>query len=152
MLGRAEIEAFSASRRRVLIAAKVALTLDGKIATRSGHSQWISGSAARAQVMQDRRHFDAVMVGARTALADNPRLTSRIPEADPPEACPRRLLLDGRLRSLEAARSLNLYTDAHRAQTVLICSETAARAHRSALEALADQGVTLWELPSDGGP
>lgn len=59
------------------IAAKVAVTLDGKIATRTHDSRWITGEAARADVMLWRRYFPAIGVGAGTVLADNPSLTAR---------------------------------------------------------------------------
>ncbi len=59
------------------IIAKWAMTLDGKIASRSGHSQWISGEASRDVVHQLRGRVDAIMVGSRTAAVDNPRLTAR---------------------------------------------------------------------------
>lgn len=61
------------------IAAKVAVTLDGKIATRDHDSRWITGEAARADVMLWRRYFPAIGVGAGTVLADNPSLTARLP-------------------------------------------------------------------------
>ena len=61
------------------VLAKWALTLDGKIATRSGHSRWISGSESRDRVRQLRGRVDAVIVGRRTAQADDPLLTARPP-------------------------------------------------------------------------
>lgn len=60
-----------------LIAAKIAVTLDGKIATREHHSRWITGQVARADVMRWRRYFPAIGVGVGTLLADNPSLTAR---------------------------------------------------------------------------
>jgi diaminohydroxyphosphoribosylaminopyrimidine deaminase/5-amino-6-(5-phosphoribosylamino)uracil reductase len=56
---------------------KAAVTLDGKIATSAGDSKWISGEASRALVHRWRDQFDAVLIGAGTARADNPRLTAR---------------------------------------------------------------------------
>jgi diaminohydroxyphosphoribosylaminopyrimidine deaminase/5-amino-6-(5-phosphoribosylamino)uracil reductase len=64
---------------RPWVIAKWAMTLDGKIATRSGSSQWISGDASRARVHQLRGRVDAIMVGRGTAAADNPQLTARPP-------------------------------------------------------------------------
>ena len=64
---------------RPWILGKWAMTLDGKLATRTGHSQWISGPAARARVQQLRGRVDAILVGRRTAELDNPLLTARPP-------------------------------------------------------------------------
>jgi diaminohydroxyphosphoribosylaminopyrimidine deaminase / 5-amino-6-(5-phosphoribosylamino)uracil reductase len=59
------------------IIAKWAMTLDGKIATRDGYSQWISGEASRAVVHQLRGRVDAILIGRRTAQLDDPMLTAR---------------------------------------------------------------------------
>ena len=66
------------------VTAKWAMSLDGKIACRTGHSQWISGEAARLEVHRLRGEVDAIAVGIGTALADDPRLTRRgVPGGDP---------------------------------------------------------------------
>lgn len=65
-------------RRRPLVLYKNAMTLDGKIATRTGQSRWITGAAARERVQQWRDQFDAVAVGINTALFDDPLLTCRL--------------------------------------------------------------------------
>ena len=69
---------------RPWVIAKWAMTLDGKIATRSGHSCWVSGAAARRRVHRLRGRVDAIMVGGRTARLDDPRLTVRPPGARTP--------------------------------------------------------------------
>ena len=62
---------------RPLVLFKAAMSLDGKVATETGDSRWISGSASRRLVHRWRAEFDAVAVGIGTALADDPRLTAR---------------------------------------------------------------------------
>ena len=57
---------------------KAAASLDGKIATRRGESQWISSTRAREKVHQIRNRVDAILVGTETVLKDNPRLTTRL--------------------------------------------------------------------------
>lgn len=67
------------SQRRPWIIAKWAMSLDGKIATRSSHSKWISGDLSRGKVHALRRRVDAILVGSRTAEIDDPMLTARPP-------------------------------------------------------------------------
>jgi diaminohydroxyphosphoribosylaminopyrimidine deaminase / 5-amino-6-(5-phosphoribosylamino)uracil reductase len=67
----------AAHEGRPWVIAKWAMTLDGKIATRTGDSQWISNAAARGIVHQLRGRMDGIMIGRGTALADDPRLTAR---------------------------------------------------------------------------
>lgn len=80
--------------RRPWIIAKWAMTLDGKIATRSGYSRWISGDDSRAFVHQLRGRMDAVLVGRRTAEVDDPLLTAR----PPGPRTPTRIVFDSRAR------------------------------------------------------
>src|SRR5262245_43421667 len=77
--GRALNEAYltRVTRGRPLVIAKAAMTLDGRIATAAGASRWISSEASRRLVHKWRAQCDAVMVGARTVRADDPRLTAR---------------------------------------------------------------------------
>ena len=62
------------------VTVKWAMTLDGKIASRSGHSRWVTGETARHRVHQLRDVSDAIVVGANTVIADDPELTVRLPE------------------------------------------------------------------------
>jgi diaminohydroxyphosphoribosylaminopyrimidine deaminase / 5-amino-6-(5-phosphoribosylamino)uracil reductase len=80
---------------RPFVALKEAMTLDGKVATRTGDSQWISSEASRARVHRWRAESDAVAVGLGTALADDPQLTARV-EAVPRQ--PRRVIFDSEAR------------------------------------------------------
>jgi diaminohydroxyphosphoribosylaminopyrimidine deaminase/5-amino-6-(5-phosphoribosylamino)uracil reductase len=73
---------------------KIAQTMDGKIATASGESKWITGAAAREEAHRLRHINDAVLVGINTVLADDPLLTSRIPDGRDPV----RVIVDGNLR------------------------------------------------------
>ncbi len=82
---------------------KLAQTLDGRIATRDGQSQWITGDAARKRVHLMRSRADAVLVGIDTVLADDPRLTVRHVDGRQP----RRIVLDSRARTPLDACILN---------------------------------------------
>ena len=76
--------------------AKWAMTIDGKIASRTGDSQWISNQASRTEVHQLRGRMDAILVGIGTALADDPMLNARTPE--PPPRVATRIVLDSAAR------------------------------------------------------
>jgi diaminohydroxyphosphoribosylaminopyrimidine deaminase/5-amino-6-(5-phosphoribosylamino)uracil reductase len=75
---------------------KLATSLDGRIATRTGQSQWITGEIARAHGHRLRATHDAIMIGIGTALADDPQLNCRLPGLE--ERSPMRIVVDGRLR------------------------------------------------------
>ncbi len=88
---------------RPFVLLKLAQTLDGRIATRNGQSQWITGEVARKRVHLMRSRADAVLVGIDTVLADDPRLTVRHVDGRQP----RRIVLDSRARTPLNARVLN---------------------------------------------
>lgn len=127
---------------RPLFAAKAGVTLDGKVATRSGESKWITGEAARANGHLWRRYFPAIAVGAGTLRADNPRLTARL---NGTEWCPIRFVFDGLLRSVLDKAMPNLYTDEFRERTIVV---TTAHGGLGYVRKLNSMGVRAWVLSS----
>jgi diaminohydroxyphosphoribosylaminopyrimidine deaminase/5-amino-6-(5-phosphoribosylamino)uracil reductase len=87
---------------RPWVTLKAAVSLDGRIATRSGDSKWLSGELARRHAHRLRAEHDAILVGADTVRADDPQLTVR----DVPGHDPQRVILDGRLRTSARARAV----------------------------------------------
>jgi len=150
---------------------KSAMTLDGKVATRTGDSQWISGESSRTLAHRWRASVDAVVVGIGTALADDPQLTAR-PEGELAELStqPRRVVFDtlGRLPidsqlvqaaaeipltvvvSRAAARADTDALEAAGAQVLVATGENEPARVRSALEQLGTLGVSSVLL--EGGP
>ncbi len=128
-------------RGRPFVTLKLATTLDGRIATASGDSRWITGPSARAWVHRLRARTDGIMVGSGTALADDPALTAR--RGNRVVATPVRVLVDSRLRVPASAR---LYAGGEGSRT-LVLTRKGARGRR-ALEAA---GAELLDLPGAAG-
>ncbi len=126
------------ARGRPLVALKTATTLDGRIAAGNGTSRWITGPEARAAAHRLRAGHDAIMVGARTALLDNPRLDCRLDGLG--DRAPLRIVADGGLR-LPATHHLA----ADGRPCWVLCREDADGERARALE---DVGVRLIRLPS----
>jgi diaminohydroxyphosphoribosylaminopyrimidine deaminase / 5-amino-6-(5-phosphoribosylamino)uracil reductase len=124
-----------------LLAAKVATTLDGKIACRTGESKWITGVAARADVHAWRRYFPGIAVGAATVLKDNPKLTARA--ADGETWCPLRFVFDGLLRTVTEAHLPDVYTDEFRERTVVVTTQHGGMGY---VKKLRNMGVQVWVL------
>ena len=122
-------------RRRIpFVTVKAAMTLDGKIATPSGESKWITGPAARAVGMKLRQGADAVLVGINTVLADNPLLTVRMPRSagQPSNQKPLlRIVLDAGARTPLNARLIS--GPLASVSTTVVVSRTAPSRRRKAL-------------------
>lgn len=127
---------------RPLFAAKSGVTLDGKVATRTGDSKWITGEKARANGHVWRRYFPAIAVGAGTLRADNPRLTSRV---EGKEWCPWRLVFDGLLRSVLDKSMPGIYTDEFRDRTIVVTTPQGGLGYARKLNAM---GVKTWIMES----
>jgi diaminohydroxyphosphoribosylaminopyrimidine deaminase/5-amino-6-(5-phosphoribosylamino)uracil reductase len=131
-----------AARGSPLFAAKSAITMDGKVATRLGDSKWITGEAARADAHRWRRYFPAIAVGAGTIRADDPRLTARLGEV---EWCPWRFVFDGLLRTVLDKSMPAVYTDEFRERTIVVTTPHGGMGYVRKLNAM---GVNTWVLPS----
>ena len=116
--------------RTPFVTVKAAMTLDGKIATATGESKWITGPAARAVGMRLRRGADAILVGVNTVLADDPSLTYRGKPADRAGRPLRRVILDARARTPITAR---VVSDADAAATTVVVGPAAPARRREAL-------------------
>ena len=125
-----------------LLAAKAAVTLDGKIATRTNDSEWITGEMARADVHHWRRLFPAIAVGAGTILSDNPSLTSRLGDE---VWCPVRFVFDGLLRTVLDKSLPKVYTDEYKHRTIVVTTPHGGLGYMRKLQAM---GVQVWNLPS----
>lgn len=144
------------TRPRVTL--KLATSLDGRIATASGESQWITGEASRQQGHALRASHDAILVGVETVLADNPRLNVRLPNYQGPD--PLRVVLDSRLRTppsshIASSHSLILTGTAPHAlgQAEVLQTETDPNGRPtipSVLDLLAQRGITSLLIEGGG--
>ena len=127
------------------VTAKFAMSLDGKIATRTGSSQWITGPLARTRVQRMRKELDAIMVGIGTTLADDPQLTAR--DADggvlPTNLQPVRVVVDSSGRTPPNARMLS-----QPGRTIIA---TAAGVDPDRVARLEDAGADVREFPGTDG-
>lgn len=141
------------------ITLKIATSLDGRIGTSTGESQWITGPDSRLQGHRLRAAHDAVLVGVETVLADDPRLTVRLPDGEDGQD-PLRVVLDSRLRTPSFARlakagTLILTTRAPipvgEAEVLRVTGDTANRPAISAvLDTLRDRGVSSLMIEGGG--
>ncbi|MGZ3459279.1 MAG: bifunctional diaminohydroxyphosphoribosylaminopyrimidine deaminase/5-amino-6-(5-phosphoribosylamino)uracil reductase RibD, partial [Archangium sp.] len=122
---------------------KAAVTLDGKLATATGDSRWVTGEQARERVHRLRDQVDVILVGANTVRKDNPQLTTRLPEGGGKD--PVRVVVDSHL-SLPPKRTL--FTQRSPARTVVATLEdpTGRKAKR-----LLAAGAEVWRMPEKAG-
>ncbi|MEF8793876.1 bifunctional diaminohydroxyphosphoribosylaminopyrimidine deaminase/5-amino-6-(5-phosphoribosylamino)uracil reductase RibD [Thiohalorhabdus sp.] len=118
---------------------KLAASLDGRTATSSGESQWITSEAARTDVHRLRHGHAAIITGSGTVMADDPSLTARIPEGG---AHPLRVVLDSELRTVPGARVVT-----GPGRCLVVAGHQASAERRQALEAA---GTEVMAVPADG--
>jgi diaminohydroxyphosphoribosylaminopyrimidine deaminase / 5-amino-6-(5-phosphoribosylamino)uracil reductase len=130
------------TNHRPFVALKTAQTVDGFIARSDGSSKWITNTESRKKVHELRAAYDAILVGAGTAIADDPMLTVRSVKG----SNPLRLVLDGQLRlPLEAA----LVTTANETGTIVYTARTSDKMKRAKISALESRGVIVVQLRAD---
>ncbi len=122
---------------------KCASTLDGRLATSTGDSKWITNECSRGRVHELRHWVDAILVGSGTVKADDPSLTTRIEGVDTRD--PIRVILDTRLTIAPDARML---TQDSNAKTIIATSANADPERRAMFQ---ERGVHLLTLPEKGG-
>lgn len=127
--------------QRPWVVMKYAMTLDGKICTRTGDSQWITGAAARQRVHRLRKSLSAILCGIGTVLADDPMLNTRLPE-DPAARNPIRIVLDHHLR---LPLDSQLVRTAREIPVIAVHGADAPVQNR---EALQKAGVQTWCCPT----
>lgn len=127
------------TKKKPFITLKIAQTLDGKIATLQGNSQWITSESSRRQVQRMRKESDAVVVGVHTVIRDDPQLTIRLV----PEGRLRRIILDSRLRIPLESRVLH---HADPQNTIVVTTQKAPREKRQLLK---NRGITVWTVGED---
>lgn len=125
---------------------KFAMTLDGKIATRTGASKWITGEAARNHVHQLRGRYAGILAGIGTVLADDPMLNCRIDGAHQPL----RIILDSHLRIPMGSR---LVRSAKEYPLLVVCNESIRDREEGAnrIQKLEEAGAKVWTLPEKNG-
>lgn len=125
---------------------KFAMTLDGKIATRTGASKWITGEAARNHVHQLRGRYAGILAGIGTVLADDPMLNCRIDGAHQPL----RIILDSHLRIPMGSR---LVRSAKEYPLLIVCNESTQDREEGTnrIQKLEEAGAKVWTLPEKNG-
>jgi len=127
-------------KKTPFVVLKYAMTLDGKIATFTGKSKWITGETAREFVHQSRHRYAAIMVGVNTVIADDPLLTSRLPNTKNPT----RIICDTHLR---VPLSSKIIQTAREIPTIIATSCK----DKEKIEQLTQFGCTLLQVPKENG-
>jgi len=136
---------FTAQReRRPFVLYKTAMTLDGKLASRTGRSRWITGEPARERVHRWRDELDGVAAGINTVLLDDPQLTARIPGGRTPV----KAVFDSVARTPPTARLFDPDDDGRPPRVLLFCTAKASAARVAALRA---RGAEVVALPEQQG-
>lgn len=125
--------------RRPFVVLKIAATLDGRIATRTGDARWVTGPEARAHVHRLRHAMDAIMVGIGTVVADDPQLTTRLENGRGVD--PMRIVLDTHLNMPDNARMLSAPSGA---DTWVVCAPEATEQDMARLHT---KGARLLKVP-----
>jgi diaminohydroxyphosphoribosylaminopyrimidine deaminase/5-amino-6-(5-phosphoribosylamino)uracil reductase len=128
------------AEQRPYVTAKWAMSLDGKIASRSGHSKWISGEASRRRAHALRGEVDAVLVGVNTVLQDDPLLTRRDAEGRDPA----RVVIDSTLKIPLASK---LVTTARESAVLVVATEDASEER---VKSLRERGVGVVKVLAEG--
>ncbi len=118
--------------KRPFVVLKMAQSIDGRIATSTGHSQWISGPGSLKFAHKLRAEYDAVVVGAGTVKADNPSLTVRLVKGNNPY----RIIIS---RNLDFAKDINLYKFNNDNKTIIATSAKSA-------EKLKAKNLIIWKI------
>lgn len=142
---------------RPRVTLKLATSLDGRIATAMGESQWITGLEARLQGHRLRAAHDAILVGVETVLADDPELTVRLPDHAGPH--PLRVVLDSRLRTPATAKVASgntlIFTTAQphpigQAEIITVAADDGRPAISAVLDALSARAITSILIEGGG--
>jgi diaminohydroxyphosphoribosylaminopyrimidine deaminase/5-amino-6-(5-phosphoribosylamino)uracil reductase len=127
--------------RAPFVTVKAAMSLDGKIATRTGESKWITSAASRVRAMKLRQGADAILAGVNTILADDPALTVRLKGVS---KSVRRIVLDSKARTPLTSKVVN---DDSSHLTTIVAGESAGSQRLAALE----RKVPVWRAPERNG-
>lgn len=123
--------------KRPFVISKFAMTVDGKIATYTGHSKWVTGDAAREDVHHIRHEVDGILVGVGTVIADNPSLTTRLSDGYGKD--PTRIIMDSLLRTPLDANVINT----EEAPTILVCSNEVSQ---EKVDSFTNKGLTVLSI------
>ena len=127
------------TKHEPFVTLKIAQTIDGKIATRNGLSKWITGDISRRRVHLLRNEYDAVLIGAGTAISDNPKLTVRHVKGRTGV----RIVLDSVLR---IPVDSEIVATAAEYKSIIA---TTKRAAKGRIEMFKEKGCSVWKVPQD---